>query len=341
MAVRQRNNNSSNVVTAIQHSAFHIHLLTVNQADRRDPTRTTVLRNLFTREVRRRFRRLTDLIRRAVIEEDVFGLLDAEARITRLQTGQTPGRRQFAFPRDSRKVSAFMDWLDRMVQAEVLDVREFSQIGEGVERAWTNQYIYDSYARGVQRARYQLRQAGFDVPPLSATGGLGVSLATPFHVDRVGLLFTRVFNELRGITAAMDQSISRILSVGLAQGDHPRVLARRLVKTITGPTLDLTDTLGRFIPARRRAEILARTEIIRAHAHGQLQEYANWGVEGVTVQAEWITAGYGVCPQCQALEGERFSIDVARNMLPLHPQCRCAWLPWSAEVEARLERLRT
>ena len=93
------------------------------------------------------------------------------------------------------------------------------------------------------------------------------------------------------------------MSQGIANGDNPRLLARKIVATIDGKgagELGLTDTLGRFIPAQRRAEIMARTEIIRAHHAATIQEYENWGVEGVHVQAEFVTAGDDrVCQQCK------------------------------------------
>jgi len=135
----------------------------------------------------------------------------------------------------------------------------------------------------------------------------------------------------------MDQLISRILAQGIADGDNPRLLARKLVAVIDGTgagELGITDSLGRFIPAARRAEILARTEIIRAHHQAMIQEYMNWGVEGVTILAEWKTAGdHRVCERCEAHEGETFTLEVAMNMIPLHPQCRCLALPYRKEWE--------
>lgn len=305
-------------------------LLILNQ---RDPTQTTTLRNAFVRQMRKRFQKIRGLIIKAIVTEDVFGLRE-------VRTFQTPGFRRFAFPRSADKVAAFMNWLQEQVDNYILQVTQIQQVGRAVESAWTNQFILDSYSRGVQRARYQLRQAGFDVPPLELTGGIGAALQQPFHVDRVGLLYTRTFNELRGITSAMDQQISRILSQGIADGRSPGVLARMLNYAISrkGSTLGLpisyiNPRTGRlveyFMAPERRAEILARTETIRAHAEAQLQEYDNWGVEGVTVKAEWITAGDNrVCNQCASLEGSVFTLEEARGMLPLHAQCRCAWVPF-------------
>ena len=302
----------------------------------RDPSRTTTLRNAFVRQMIKRFRHLRGLIHKSIVEEDVFGLREGSSfKITLLQT---PGRRRFAFPRSADKVSAFMEWLRGQIQQDILQVAQITQVGTAVEAAWTNQFIQDSYRRGVVRARSQLTQGGFNVPPLSETGGIGVAMGTPFHIDRVGLLYTRTFNELRGITNAMDQQISRVLAQGMADGLGPNTIARNLNHMISGKggTLALTDTLGRFIPAERRARVLARTEIIRAHAEAQLQEFQNWGVAGVNVKAEWITAGDNrVCNRCADLEGSIFTIEQARGMLPLHAQCRCAWVPFNVALEEK------
>jgi len=144
-------------------------------------------------------------------------------------------------------------------------------------------------------------------------------------MDRIGLLYGRTFSGLKGITAAMDTQISRVLAQGMADGDGPRLLARKLIATINGTgmgELAITDTLGRFIPAARRAEMLARTEIIRAHHNATIQEYRNWAVEGVKVKAEFVTAGDDrVCDRCAALEREVFTLDRIEGMIPLHPNC--------------------
>ena len=298
----------------------------VIQVNNYDPTRTTVLRNVFAREMRKRFRELTVVIRQAIIEEDCFGL-----NAGFYQTA-SPGRQAFVFPRSADKVNAFMKWLNQQVERGILEVGEFQQIGIGVEDAWTNKYIQDSYKRGVIRARYELQKAGFDVPTIAQTGGIEISMSTPFHIDRVGLLYSRTYSGLKGITTAMDTQISRILAQGMADGDGPRLLARKLIATINGTgmgDLALTDTLGRFIPAARRAEMLARTEIIRAHHNATIQEYRNWGVEGVRVKAEFVTAGDDrVCDRCNALEREVFTLDRIEGMIPLHPGCRCIALPY-------------
>jgi SPP1 gp7 family putative phage head morphogenesis protein len=297
-------------------------------ASQYDPTRTLTLRNAFARNMNKRFIKLRGLIRRAIIERDCFGM--TKLPVERVRVHQLPGVRQFDFPRSGDKVAAFMEWLRQQIEEGILEVISIRQFGTAIEEAWTNLYINDSYERGVQRARYELIHAGYQVPPLEMTGGILASMSTPFHMDRVGLLFTRTFSDLRGITSAMDMQISRVLAQGMADGLGPRQIARNLTRTISGPVGDLgiTDVLGRFIPAQRRAEMLARTETIRAHAEATLQEFSNWGVIGVTVKAEFRTAtDYRVCPICASMHKKVYSLDEASGVIPVHPRCRCVWLP--------------
>lgn len=312
--------------TQLHHPATcaHAHGFGVYQRlNRYDPTRTLTLRNAFVREMAKRFRALRGVIRKAIVAEDCFGLTRSSG--TRVLITQA----RFDFPRSQDKVTAFMAWLDQQVQSGILETTTIARIGGVVETAWTDRFITDSYKRGVIRARDEMVKAEFDVPRIADTGGVEASLAAPLHADRLGLLYTRTFTGLKGITAAMDHQLSQVLAQGIADGDNPRLLAKILNATISGPVGDLgiTDTLGRFIPAERRAAMLARTEVIRAHHQATIQEYRNWSVAGVTVQAEWVTAGFNVCPECAALEGRVFTLEEIEGKIPVHPNCRCVTIP--------------
>ncbi len=293
------------------------------QEQRYDPTRTTTLRNAFARRMRVRFTDVVKSIEYAVVRQDVFGL-------NTVQANQVV-RRQFDFPTNRQKIQAFIEWLQKQVDNGILTVGAIPRAGGSIEDAWTDQYIMDSYKRGVIRARVEMKKAGYDVPSIENSGGIDAVInSTPVHMDRVGILFIRAFEELKGITNQMSTQISRVLSQGMADGDNPRLIARKLNKVITGTGGDLgiTDTLGRYIPAERRAEMLARTEIIRAHHKGMVQEYRTWGVEGVQVMAEFRTAGDNrVCDICSSMEGSRYTLDEAEGLIPVHPLCRCIILP--------------
>lgn len=325
----------SQVAAYIEQTPFRAQMI-IN----RDPTRTTTLRSIYANDIARRFTMLAKIIKTSITTEDVFGLIvdSTLSEITILQDFTTPGIRAFNFPRDSRKVIAFINWLNQQIEAGILDVSDFTQVGESINSAWQNKYIFEAYKKGVNRARQQLTKEGMIIPSILDSGGINVVLATLVHIDRLGVLYTRAFNELKGISDGMAQLISKLLTTGLVEGQGPAVIARTLVHAITGTgeTLGLpisyvtkTGKLVEYImPAKQRAIILARTEIIRAHALGQLQEFKNWGIQGVSVLAELQTAGDDrVCEECSSLEGNVYTIEQATSIIPVHRQCRCIWLP--------------
>jgi SPP1 gp7 family putative phage head morphogenesis protein len=315
------------------------HKCTCNQAQNTglslnayDPTRTLSLRNQFVREMIKRFAELRGVIRQAIIEDDAFGLMPGARQINTMRRNNkmfSPGRNAFAYSRNVDKVKSFVEWLEDQEKRGILENVQ-SQLLRGLEGAWTDRYIFEGYKRGVIRARQELKRAGYKVPSLAETGGIGVAMQQPFHAERVSLLSNRAFSDLKGVTDAMSGQISRVLSQGMAEGKNPREIARLLARTITGPSGDLalTDTLGRFIPAQRRVSMIARTEIIRAHTDATLQEFKSWRVEEVLVKAEFTTAGDDrVCPECEALEGKEYTLEEAEGIIPVHPSCRCVFLP--------------
>ena len=279
-----------------------------NASLRLDPTRTTSLRKKMLADVTRRFRLLKTSITDAIVAQDVFSLKDSgHGLIFNVEP------KQFAFTRSSDKVDAFMSWLGKQQDEKLLTVSTIpGQLGQAAEQAWTDTYIKSAYQMGITRAGQELRKIGMDVP-INA-GSLGVSpvvtaFNSPIHADRVGLMYTRTFSELKGITAAMDQQISGVLAQGLIDG---KVNAAELAKIINGRV----DAVG-----LARARTLARTEIVRAHHLANIQEYKNAGLTGVKIQAEWMTAGWNVCPVCQPLEGKIYTIAEIEPMIPRHPNC--------------------
>lgn len=308
--------------------------LTQNTVKRYDPTHTTALRNAFASNMKKRFNELASVVKLSVDKNDCFGL-KKEVELSIFQMNPTP-RRLFEFLRSEKKIKAFMDWLKKQEEAGIIQAGMAQQLGTAVESNWMNMYILDSYKRGVMRARYELNKAGYTVPSVDENGGINMIMNLPMHMDRVGLLYSRVFTDLQGITSAMDTIISRILTQGMIDGDGPALLAKKLVEAINGTgvgSLAIKDTLGRAISAQQRAILLARTEIIRAHHLATIQEYRNWGLEGIIVKGEWKTAGDDrVCDRCAALEGKIFTLDEIEPLIPLHPLCRCIALPYIEEL---------
>jgi len=305
-----------------------------------DPTRTMGLRRQFLAEVNRRFNWLATVIHRAIVDKDVFGLLGGGAEnITTLQLPaakfslspedalRVVRERAFDFPRTADKVDAFMDWLEEMEQRSVLEVTHRPGAIRGVEEAWSDVFVRSAYQKGIQQSRAELRKAGYDIPKFSPDPQQDMAIAfnQPFHADRVGALYTRTFRDLQGITRAMDAQISRTLAQGLVEGRSPLQIAR-----------SLTDRVKKI--GRTRARTLARTEITRAHHSANVAEARAAGVLGVRIVAEWLTAGFDVCPICEGLASRNngiYSIDEIEGLIPVHPNCRCSFLPLPYEQWAR------
>lgn len=272
-----------------------------------DPTKTTAIRRAFLGEVGRRFRELMAKIRKAIVDDDGFGLLDAGPKVVRLRAN----RGEFEFTRSADKVEAFMRWLAAAEASGILETTSGTTIASSGSVAWADKYIETAYQRGIADAGRKLRAGGVEVGETWIRNAFN----RPIHADRVGLIYTRVYRELKGITDAMDQRISRTLAQGIAEGVGPQVIARAIAEEVQ--KIGIT-----------RARVLARTEIIGAHAEATLNGFEEAGIEGVEVESEFATAGDSkVCPQCERLEGKIFTLSEARGIIPVHPNCRCAWIP--------------
>jgi len=297
----------------------HNHLL-VNRVFQFDPTRTLTIRKKFVAEMNKRFRALKGLIRRSIVDNDCFGLRPQTIPLAEARPGQ------FKFERSADKVEAFMDWLKEQEEAGILEIIERERLGGAVEEPWTNIYIDSAYQAGIRRARSELRAQGVDIPEFGPVGDpITAAFNQPIHADRVGLIYTRVYSELKGISAAMDQQISRVLAQGLAEGRNPLVIAQMIN--------DRVDKIG-----LTRAKTLARTEVIRAHHIANITEYRNAGIEKVRVRAEWLTAGDGrVCEVCADYERRTrrnpMTLDEVEGLIPAHPNCRCVAIPVVGDAE--------
>jgi len=319
-------------------------------AGRGDPTRTIVLRTRFAAEATRRFRKIKKLIWESIVVNDAFGLkmqvpLDLSGLLLRANVAIP--RQSFAFKTDTKKVQEFMGWLNVEVNHEIFQVAGPTRAVVG-NVAWANTYIDTAYKRGMKRADSEMVKAGIPTSRYAPPGRAGLTVEaafnTPFHADKVGMIYTRTYSSLKGISDSMESTISRELAQGLAEGRSPMTIARSLNNAIeqAGGSLALTDARGTPLRAIQRARILARTEVIRAHHIGMINTYKEAGLEGVSVKAEWMTAGDDrVCADCESMEGLIFTLEKIENLIPLHPQCRCVALPYIGKIgkPAGMERI--
>ena len=291
----------------------------VDNARKVDPTKTLTLRNRFSQDMSARFRRLMRVITISLVDNNALGL--GEPTTNSLTTNTDPTAIPFAayaLQTDAQKIDSFMEWLLLQIEQDILEVEVIPQLGTTTRRPWTDLYITSAYKKGISRGRTELLRAGYDVAPISVVpGGVDALINTPVHAGRAALLYTRTFNDLKGITDVMSSQIARELSQAILDGVRPSIAAKRINDRVKGIGL-------------ARSRVLARTEIIRAHHVASIEEYRSAGVLGVRVEAEFKTAGDSrVCPICKKIEakGKIYTLDEIMPLIPVHPNCRCIALP--------------
>jgi len=270
---------------------------------RSDPTRTVMIRKAFIAEINRRFRKLRLAVLDFILTQDALALDDKTTRL--FETLAT--RREFEFRTDAGKLEAFNAWFKQQVEADVFSV----PAGVDLNAPWTAKYVESAYKRGLINSYFASKQADLfeDGEAVSQEAFLRQAFNQPEVLSKVRLLATRTLENLRGVTATMGSQMNQILAQGMIDGLGAAAIAREMAGTIDGLT-------------RSRALMIARTEIINAHSEGQLDAYEELGVEELGVRAEWSTAGDDrVCPQCMDMEGKVFTLDKARGLIPLHPNC--------------------
>ena len=287
-----------------------------------DPTRTYSLRMLYIRAIRRRLRWLDKQLWDLIVVKDAFGL--EEDQPFQLSYHNVI-RHQYKFLTKPQKIAQFRAWLDQQVNAGVLGVDLPAS-----KDAWTATYVDSAYRKGMMRSYTDVHKAELAVSPAWYEGSkeqfLKSAFLQPEMLSKIEMLYERAFENMKGLTDTMKGQLGRILADGVAQGKGVRPIVRAMRKSIK--------TLS-----RGRAATIARTEIIYAHAEGQLDSYALLGIEEITAQVEWLTTGDDrVCPDCAYLEGEVYTVKKAHGMIPLHPNCRCAWMPYVEIAKAKKRR---
>lgn len=298
---------------------------------RYDPTGTGAVRRAFVAEVNRRFREYRRLVWRAIVKDDALGLGDGGVRTieqilktdfwphlkaNQPHTNQPLPRRVFAFKTKPEKLRAFAAWLEDEADRGILGVVTGPTKGTVRYPAWSDKYITSTFKKGIADGIDKMKRVRVQLPivPRPGRSAYEAAFLAPVNADAVALMYTRAFDELKGITKQMAQVMSRSLAESLAEGRGPMQTARILMTRMDIPLA--------------RARMVARTETIRAYTQASINTYRQAGLEGVEVVAEWSAMEDDkVCEQCQELDGKRMTLEAASKLIPRHPNCRCALLP--------------
>lgn len=196
----------------------------------------------------------------------------------------------------------------------------------------------------------------FTKPAISTAFGEGGTIAfnlvefMPFPFDPLKVSSAAVVDEIcstmvTGVTDETRRALNVVIRNGIKEGKGWKAVGRELRPILTDPfsgKLGLTEQMlgwsanreeqllidgfsraqvDKKIAAydrklhRIRNETIARTESARAMNEGQLQGFAEAGVEKVF----WFALA-DRCPICDPHDGEEFTINASRGVLPFHPR---------------------
>ena len=113
--------------------------------------------------------------------------------------------------------------------------------------------------------------------------------------------------------------IKRTILNGIATGKGADDIVRDMGKVIVDKDSFRQAGSRVFSKAQYRMEMIARTEVLRAHNMGRLKFHERVGIQ----KLEWLAMeDERMCPVCGGLDGKTFPIDKFPQQ-PAHPHCRC------------------
>ncbi|MCL5105431.1 MAG: minor capsid protein, partial [Armatimonadetes bacterium] len=121
------------------------------------------------------------------------------------------------------------------------------------------------------------------------------------------------------VSRELESGIRRTILSGITTGKGVRDIVRDMGMVVEDKESFRNTGSKVFSKAQYRMEMIARTEVLRAHNQGRIKFHKEVGVQ----KLEWMTMeDERMCPVCGALDGKVFDIDRFPSQ-PRHPNCRC------------------
>jgi SPP1 gp7 family putative phage head morphogenesis protein len=228
-----------------------------------DPTKTLMIRNKASKEIDRRFMSIRKFVRDSIYIGKLVTNVNQRFSLVPI--------RDYDYLRDNDKIDAFNKDLQEIVNKEILGIEDGSIKPNNY---WLDTYIGDAYDKGARKTRVIAERGIYNLAKLPNYS----PLLNPAHLERAEFLYTRSFNDMKGVTDTMRSQMSRVLSEGMIKGENPKNVARAMI--------DRVDSIG-----INRAKLIARTEIVESHNQASIKEAELLQKEtGVVINMIWIGA---------------------------------------------------
>lgn len=294
-----------------------------------DPTGTAAIRKSFTAAMDKRWNTLRQLVIEAITSPDIDILKLVQPTVNSIAVAHSV---------------TFSSWLSEAIRRVILS-----------DNGWMNTHIDHAVFKARQRAAKLAGVSIWDKHGARST-----------VVENHSRLLAR--SELKGIAAVVEQQCVREATLGVLSNKRPAYIARMvaqrvnaigktrgrmlvswiIIKAFSNETLAAFEEAGitkvGSIPEKVR-KVLA-TDAASSDKRGEKskakkQKKRRKAKRAKPLLVEWLTAGDDkVCDECQdASDDGPYTLDEARDMMPLHPNCRCAWVPADDARFAAPERL--
>jgi predicted Fe-Mo cluster-binding NifX family protein len=301
-----------------------------------DPTGTADIRRRFRGQTDIRWRRFSQMLRAAVMQQDVLGLKSGStvSAMSIMSASSTPDAR----------IRIFQSWVDATLTRVVLET----------DTAYLDGMAATAYRRAVARAMrlsfsqaqpklageaiaslqqltlvemqgvceavsQQLVRAGTDAIISKRTPQQAWQALSPI-VEKIGVNRSRAVVEVLTIKAHGAGTLDQFEAAGIKKvAPVPETIK------VTKPTKDgfVVDAPKKVAPAPARRGQSASTKGRIAREEAAVERALR------NQEVEVLTAGDDlVCPECEDIAADGpYTIDEARSLIPAHPNCRCSFVP--------------
>ncbi len=181
----------------------------------------------------------------------------------------------------------------------------------------------ESFQHGIADGIGELAGAALPFYADLKPGGIDKLATKVFQiVDTDALDFMTQYNlTLAGdVHRELADGIKRTILSGITTGKGAGDIVRDLGEVIVDKDSFRQAGTRVFSKAQYRMEMIARTEVLRAHNMGRMKFHGKVGVQ----RLEWLAMeDERMCPVCGGLDGKTFPIDKFPQQ-PAHPHCRCS-----------------
>lgn len=212
----------------------------------------------------------------------------------------------------SQKWKSFFNGIWEEVKESTAENIEYN-----IKKAWQKQdkkfyisYLKKAYDIGEKRAKSIIEQVFTD-----EENNVNIRIGIEREDIQEELLNNALLRVSKMEQTTIDE-IRKILATGYQRGESWKEQKKNIEKRINNPV---------------RAEMIAITELGFAYNTSTKNTYKGAGANKVMWHA---SLDLKTCDACRALHGQVFDIDNAPDN-PLHPRCRCTWLPVFSEGKSR------